>query len=113
MELIKGTLDVLILKAVSLGPAHGYDISRWIDQQSGGVLQVDEGALYQALRRLEMRGLLTSEWGITGTNREAKYYELTADGRNQLRDRARMWDAYTTAMAKVLKSRRAPGEAPV
>ena len=110
MELVKGTLDVLILKAVSWGPAHGYDISRWIDQQSGGVLQVDEGALYQALRRLEMRGLLSSQWGITHTNREAKFYELTADGRSMLKDRARMWDTYTAAMAKVLQSRRAPGE---
>jgi len=110
MELVKGTLDVLILKAVSRVPAHGYDISRWIDQQSGGVLQVDEGALYQALRRLEMRGLLRSQWGVTHTNREAKFYELTVEGRDELEQRARMWDTYTAAMAKVLRSPGSPGE---
>jgi PadR family transcriptional regulator PadR len=110
MELVKGTLDILILKAVSWLPAHGYDISRWIGQQSGGVLQVDEGALYQALRRLELRGLLRSEWGITHTGREAKFYELTAEGRRQLAGRAKSWDAYAAAMARVIKSRRAPGE---
>ncbi len=110
MDLFKGTLDILILKTVSWIPAHGYDISRWINLQSGGVLQVDEGALYQALRRLELRGLLSSEWGITHTGREAKFYELTAEGRRQLTDRARSWDDYATAMAKVLNARRAPGE---
>jgi PadR family transcriptional regulator PadR len=110
MELVKGTLDILILKAVSRLPAHGYDISRWIAQQSGGVLQVDEGALYQALRRLELREFLSSEWGITPTGREAKYYELTSEGRRQLADRARSWGDYAEAMARVLSSRRAPGE---
>jgi PadR family transcriptional regulator PadR len=110
MDLVKGTLDILILKAVSWLPAHGYDIARWIGQSSGGVLLVDEGALYQALRRLELRGLLRSEWGITHTGREAKFYELTAEGRRQLADRARSWGDYAEAMARVLSSRRAPGE---
>jgi transcriptional regulator len=111
MDLVKGTLDVLVLKALSWAPAHGYDISRWIGQQSGGVLQVDDGALYQALRRLELRGLLSSEWGITPTGREAKYYELTAEGLRHLTDRTRSWNAYTSAMEKVLEARQAPGEA--
>ncbi len=110
MDLVKGTLDILILKAASWTPAHGYDIARWIGQSSGGVLQVDEGALYQALRRLELRGLLRSEWGITHTGREAKFYELTAEGRRQFAARARSWGDYTEAMARVLSSRRAPGE---
>ena len=102
MELIKGTLDVLILKTLSAGSMHGYGISRWIRETTGEDFNVEEGALYPALRRLEKRGLVESEWGRTDTGREAKFYRLTPAGGAELEDGLRSWHRYVAAMAKVL-----------
>jgi PadR family transcriptional regulator PadR len=104
-ELLPGTLDLLILKAVSLGPLHGYGILLRIQQISGGALLVEQGALYPALFRLVRRGLLTPRWGTSENNRRAKYYDLTVSGRECLRDEAESWNRLTSAMAAVLKAR--------
>ena len=102
MELLKGTLDVLILKTLSRGTMHGYAISRAIRASSQDVLQVEEGALYPALRRLEKRKLLRSRWAASETGRQAKFYELTELGHARLREATEDWDRYATAMADVL-----------
>ncbi len=102
MELLKGTLDILVLKALSWGPLHGYGVSRWIRQTTGDVLQVEEGALYPALRRMERKGWLEARWGVTETNREARFYTLTAEGGRRLEAGVRDWGRYADAMARVL-----------
>lgn len=102
MDLIRGTLDVLILKTVSWGPLHGYAISKSIRSQTGQVFNVEEGALYPALRRLEAKGLVTADWGTTDTGREAKFYTLTAQGRKRLADEVASWGRYVEAMSRVL-----------
>lgn len=102
MNLLKGTLDVLILKTVSWGPLHGYAISRNIRESTADVLSVEEGALYPALRRLENRGWLASNWGLTDTNREAKFYQLTPEGQAQLERELGDWKRYVDAMSRVL-----------
>lgn len=102
LELLRGTLDVLILKSLSWGPLHGYGVSRWLRERTDDAFQVEEGALYPALRRLEKRGWVRSEWGVTDTNRDAKFYELTAEGRRQLEGEIRAWGRYVEAMARVL-----------
>lgn len=102
MELLKGTVDVLILKTLSLGPLHGYGISRWIRERTGEVFTLEEGALYPALRRLERKGLVEAEWGVTDTNREAKFYELTEAGEERLERELRDWGRYVEAMGRVL-----------
>jgi PadR family transcriptional regulator, regulatory protein PadR len=107
LELIKGTLDVLILKTLSWQPMHGYAVSQWIRARSGEVFQVEEGALYPALRRLESRGLIAGEWGVTDTGREAKIYSLTEAGERNLRSELRDWSRYVEAMARVLDTPRA------
>ena len=104
LELIKGTLDVLILKTVSWGPMHGYAVSRWIRETSGEELSVEEGALYPALRRLERKGWLRAEWGETDTGRDARFYELTLAGRSQLRQEVGTWRRYVAAMTRVLEA---------
>ena len=104
-ELLPGTLDLLILKAVSLGPQHGYGVLLRIQQVSGGRLQIEQGALYPALYRLEHQGMLRSEWGTSENNRRAKYYRLTAAGRKRLRDEAEGWQKIVAAMASVLSAR--------
>ena len=101
-DLYTGTLDVLILKALSGGPMHGYGVGRWIRQTTGDALQVQEGALYPALHRLERKGLLDEEWGISETGREAKYYRLTPAGRKQLRAEVARWTRYTLAVSAAL-----------
>jgi transcriptional regulator len=101
-DLYIGTLDVLILKAVSWGPMHGYGIGRWIRQTTDQVLTVQEGALYPALHRLQRRGWLEEEWGVTGTGREAKYYRMTPAGRRQLRTEVERWRAYARAVTAAL-----------
>lgn len=106
LDLLKGTLDLLILKTVSWGPMHGYGISRWIRERTGNVFQVEEGALYPALRRLEKRRWLVSHWGESETGREAKFYELTPEGRKRLGTEARDWRRYVEAMASVLNAPR-------
>ena len=106
MELVKGTLDVLILKTVSWGASHGYAISKAIRSATRGVLSAEEGALYPALRRLEKRGLLESDWGVTDSGREAKFYRLTDAGEAQLTRDVAEWGRYVEAMARVLEASR-------
>ena len=101
-EFLKGTLDMLILKIVVLGPVHGYAISQRIQQISRDVFQVQQGSLYPALHRLEDRGLLQAEWRNTETGREAKFYSLTRKGRHQLESEMRNWEQITGAVALIL-----------
>src|SRR5215471_17875237 len=103
--LLPGTLDVLILKAVSLGALHGYGVLLRIGQISGGALQIEQGALYPALYRLELQGLLATEWGVSDNNRRAKFYSLTAAGRKRLRAETESWERLATAMAAALSAR--------
>ena len=103
-ELLPGTLDLLILKAVSLGTLHGYGVLLRINQISGGSLQVQQGALYPALYRLEDQGLIESEWGTSDNNRRAKYYKLTAGGRQRLRDESASWNRLADAIAMALRT---------
>jgi PadR family transcriptional regulator, regulatory protein PadR len=105
LELLQGTLDVLILKTLSWGPRHGYAIARWVHDVSDDVLRVEEGALYPALHRLEKRGWIEAEWGLSENNRKAKYYQLTTLGRAQLRAEATTWARYSAAVSKVLAVR--------
>ena len=102
LELLQGTLDVLILKTLSWGPRHGYAIARWIRDTTDDVLRIEEGALYPALHRMEKRGWIEAEWGLSENNRRAKYYQLTAQGRRQLGAEATSWSRYSEAVAKVL-----------
>jgi len=102
MDLIKGTLDVLVLKALSFGAMHGYAVSRWVHETTGGVLGVEDAALYQALHRLEKRDLVVSEWGHSENNRRAKFYELTSKGRKRLAAEDANWRTYARAVFQVL-----------
>jgi PadR family transcriptional regulator PadR len=101
-DLLPGTLDLLILKAVSLGPLHGYAVLLRIEQITGGALLVEQGALYPALARLEHRGLLETEWGTSDNNRRAKFYSLTTAGRKALKVERESWARLTTAMQAAL-----------
>jgi transcriptional regulator len=103
LELLRGTLDLLILKALTWGPRHGYAVTSWIRDTTAGELEVEDGALYQALHRLEQRGWLAAEWGLSGNNRKARYYSLTAVGRRQLKARVSTWDRYARAVGRVLR----------
>lgn len=102
LELIKGTLDVLILKTLSWGALHGYGIARFIHRTTGNALQIEEGALYPALHRMEGRGWVESDWGISENNRRAKYYQLTPKGRKALRAEASTWTRYVEVVAMLL-----------
>ncbi len=102
LEFLRGTLDVLVLKALVWGPLHGYAITSLLRRQSDNALLLEEGTLYPALWRLESKGLLAGEWGLSENNRKAKFYRLTADGRRQLHHEVRIWEAYAAAVAKVL-----------
>ena len=108
-DLLPGTLDVLILKSVSLGPLHGYAVLARIEQITQGALLVEQGALYPALYRLEHQGLLDTEWGISENNRRAKYYRLTAAGRKRLREETDSWNRLAVAMSAALKARPSEG----
>ena len=99
-ELLQGTLDMLVLRALVRGPMHGYGVAEWIEQTSEEVLKVEEGALYPSLHRLELRGLLASKWGISENNRRAKYYSLTSAGRRQLTAETARWDRVAAAIAR-------------
>ncbi len=103
-ELLPGTLDLLILKAVSLGRLHGYGVLLRIEQISGGALHVQQGALYPALYRLEHRGLIESEWGVSDNNRRAKYYRLTAAGRERLGEEVASWNRLAEAIGTALRT---------
>ena len=102
LSLLQGTVDLLILRALQGGPAHGYSVSRWVRERTDGVLAIEDAALYQALHRLEARGWIEAEWGLSENNRRAKYYSLTADGRRELRAEVTTWKRYAEAVFKVI-----------
>lgn len=104
-DILPGTLDLLILKATSLGPLHGFGVMTRIQQISGGAFEVEQGALYPALYRLEEKGMLASEWGVSENNRRAKYYQLTRKGEKHLREQTDTWNRLASAMATVLNAR--------
>jgi transcriptional regulator len=104
LDLLKGTLDVLVLKALTWGPRHGYAVARWLDDATHGTLQIEEGALYHGLHRLEKRGWVTAEWGLSEANRRAKYYTLTVDGRQQLVAQTATWTRYAEAVFMALRT---------
>jgi PadR family transcriptional regulator, regulatory protein PadR len=108
LDLLQGTLDVLILKTLSWGPAHGYVIARWIGQLSAALLTVGEGSLYPALHRLQERGWVESEWKISDNNRRAKFYRLTPRGRRQLRAETETWTDFAAAVGRVLAATERP-----
>jgi PadR family transcriptional regulator PadR len=103
-DLLQGTLDLMILKALTWGAAHGYAVSRWIHQVTDDVLRIEEGSLYPALHRLEERGLIAAEWGLSENNRRAKFYRLTARGRHRLRAETASWSRYADAVRKVIRA---------
>jgi PadR family transcriptional regulator, regulatory protein PadR len=107
-DLLQGTLDVLILRTLERQAAHGYAVSRWIRERTGGVLEVQDAALYKALRRLERRGHVEAEWGVSENNRRARYYALTDAGRRQLKRESAAWRSYAQAVFTVLEP--LPGE---
>lgn len=102
LPLLQGTLDILVLKALTNEPLHGYAVARWIRETTEDALQIEEGALYTALHRLEKRGWLQSDWGLSENNRRAKFYGLTDSGIKQLRKGSRAWTRYAEAVSKVL-----------
>jgi PadR family transcriptional regulator PadR len=108
LELVRGTLDVLILKSLVWGPLHGYAITSLIRRQSDEALLVEEGTLYPALWRMESRGFVEAEWGLSDNNRKAKYYKLTSEGRRYLRAETKTWEAYAEAVAKILSATAPP-----
>jgi len=108
LDVIRGTLDVLILKTLSWGSVHGYAISQMIRHQTDDALLVEEGALYPALYRMESKGWIESEWGLSDNNRRAKYYRLTPEGRRHLREQMKTWAHYSEAVGKVLNATRRP-----
>jgi PadR family transcriptional regulator PadR len=109
IDLLQGTLDLLILRTLLLGPKHGHNIAHLIQQSSGHVLRVDHGSLYPALQRLERRGWIAAKWGASENNRRAKYYRLTADGRKQLVVETTKWERLAEAIARVLNPAREEG----
>ena len=108
VDVLQGTLDLLILKTLSWGPAHGYAIARWIEQLTGDVLKVGEGSLYPALHRLEERKWVDARWELSETKRRTRVYRLTADGRAQLKTESASWRQFAGAVAKVLDAREQP-----
>lgn len=104
LDLIRGTLDLLVLKALAWGPLHGLAVLRWIEQGSRQALQIDEGALYPALHRMEQKGWLESEWGYTDAGRRARFYRLTPAGRRHLAAELSRWARYTAAVGHVLEA---------
>jgi len=107
-ELLHGTLEVMILKTLSWGTMHGYGIGRWLEQVGGEALRVEEGSLYPALYRLEAKGWISSDWGLSEKNRRAKYYKLTPQGRAALRANSSLWMSFAKAVATVLGATSAP-----
>ena len=101
-ELLHGTLDTLVLKALTWGPRHGYAIARWLETGSGDTLQIEDGSLYPALYRLERRGWIEAEWGVTETKRRAKFYRLSRAGREQLRRQTAEWAEFSAAVSRIL-----------
>jgi PadR family transcriptional regulator PadR len=104
LDLVQGTLDLLVLKALTWGPMHGYAVARWVGTTTADDLQVEEGALYTALHRMERRGWLSAEWGLSENNRQAKFYRLSPAGRRQLRAETTRWTRYVAAVTRVLQT---------
>ena len=104
LELVQGTLDLLILKTLTAGAMHGYAVARRIAETTEDDLQIEEGALYTALHRMEKKGFIESEWGLSENNRKAKFYQLTADGRRRLRAETARWTRYARAVFRVLQT---------
>jgi PadR family transcriptional regulator, regulatory protein PadR len=102
VDLLQGTLDMLILKALSGGAMHGYAISRWLEETTNEALRIEEGSLYPALHRMAKRGWVQAEWGVSENNRRAKYYTLTAAGRKQLKAEASSWEVFANVVGRVL-----------
>ena len=103
MDLLQGTLDVLVLRALAPGSMHGYAVSRWIHERTDGVLDIEDAPLYKALHRLERGGYVSAEWGLSDNNRRARYYSLTPGGRRQLKAEESAWRQYAAAVFKVLE----------
>jgi PadR family transcriptional regulator PadR len=104
LQLLQGTLDVLVMKTLAGGARHGYDIARWIRETTDAELQVEDRALYVSLHRMEERGWLEAEWGLTDNNRNAKYYQLTREGKKQLAAKTATWTRYSAAVSKILQT---------
>lgn len=102
LAVVKGTLDVLVLKALVWGPMHGFEVAAWLEARSDGALALDDSGLYQALYRLEGRGLVTAEWGVTENNRRARYYRVTARGRTHLKQETATWVRYAATVTGIL-----------
>lgn len=102
LSLVKGTLDVLVLKSLLSGPMHGFEITSWLEGRSDGALDVEDSALYQALHRMEERGLIAAEWGVTANNRRARYYRATAQGRAHLGAETKKWVRYADTVTRIL-----------
>lgn len=102
LPLLKGTLDLLVMKALSWGPMHGYGILSWLEARSDGALGVDDSPLYQALHRLEGRRMVEAEWGVTENNRRARYYSLTSRGRSHLEEEMSVWQRYAQSVSSIL-----------
>ena len=102
LPFLKGTLDMLVLRALGWAPMHGFELTRWLAERSGDALELDEAAVYQALYRLEARSLVAAEWGTSEKGRRARYYRLTAPGREQLRREAALWRRYTEVVAAIM-----------
>jgi PadR family transcriptional regulator len=107
VDLLQGTLEFLVLKTLSWGPMHGFAIARWIRKATDDALEVEEGALYPALHRMERKGWIESDWGVTENNRRAKYYQITRLGREQLRREETSWTRYVSAVSKIMAAARA------
>ena len=107
MNLLQGTLDLLVLKALVFGPRHGYAVARWVRETSDGTIDVEEGALYTSLHRMERRGWLESEWGVSENNRRARYYSLTTAGRRQLVEEISLWTRYAAAVSRIVQAQEA------
>ena len=105
-DLLRGTLDLLVLRALSTGPQHGFGVTQWIRQATRDELRVEDGAMYTALHRLEKRGFIAGEWGVTENNRRARYYTLTPAGRRELAQDTANWTAYAVAVFRVLATQR-------
>ena len=102
LPVVKGTLDLLVLRALSWAPMHGFEITAWLEERSGGALAVEDSALYQALHRMEDRGLVRAEWGVTENKRRARYYRVTAAGRAHLRAETARWLEYSETVTGIL-----------
>jgi PadR family transcriptional regulator PadR len=111
VDLLKGTLDLLILKGLSFGPEHGYGVARWLEKSSQDLLSIEEGSLYPALYRMEQRGWIRSEWGTSDSNRKAKYYNIMPEGKNQLRTQTSGWESLVLAVSLILQIQKGPGQA--